>query len=64
MWMVIFAYHRGQAPVIGLISKADAKKRIGLFLPIAAYRPPQPYIYLILSSWGSLILLDYHRPSE
>ena len=31
MWMVIFTYHRGQAPVIGLISKADAKKRIGLF---------------------------------
>ena len=50
-------YHRGQAPVIGLISlslgpgpsdrlyRPMQKNASAFFLPIAAYRPPQPYKY-------------------
>ena len=42
-------YHRGQAPVIGLISKADAKKCIGLFLfaYCCLYTPTTLYIFNI-----------------
>ena len=46
MWMVIFTYHRGQAPVIGLISKADAKKRIGLFFCLLLPIYPHTLIYI------------------